>query len=69
MRRLSMGMLALYRKVVSPYLPSQCRFQPTCSNYASQAIDKHGLLKGGWLTVKRLVRCTPFFQGGYDPVP
>ena len=69
MRRLLRGFLALYKKAVSPYLPSQCRFQPTCSEYASQAIERHGPLKGCWLAVKRLVRCTPFFQGGYDPVP
>jgi putative membrane protein insertion efficiency factor len=69
MRRVSFGLLWLYKRAVSPYLPSRCRFHPTCSEYAAEAIDRHGMFRGGWLTLKRLVRCTPFFQGGYDPVP
>jgi putative membrane protein insertion efficiency factor len=69
MRRVAFGLLWLYKRAVSPYLPSRCRFHPTCSEYAAEAIDRHGMFRGGWLTLKRLVRCTPFFQGGYDPVP
>ena len=58
-----------YQTWISPLFPPSCRFQPTCSNYSYQAIDKYGLLKGGWLAVKRIGRCHPFHPGGYDPVP
>jgi len=50
-------------------LPPSCRFEPSCSTYGYQAIEKHGLIKGGWLTIKRIGRCHPFNPGGYDPVP
>lgn len=69
MKRLALGLLALYQKAISPYLPSQCRFLPTCSQYSFEAISRHGVLKGMWLTVRRLARCHPFRRGGYDPVP
>ena len=69
MKRLALALLVFYQKAVSPYLPSQCRFLPTCSQYSSQAISKHGALKGTWLTARRLARCNPFSRGGYDPVP
>lgn len=69
MKRLTLGLLRFYKLAVSPYLPSRCRFQPTCSDYTAEAVHKHGVLKGLWLGGKRLLRCNPFFQGGYDPVP
>jgi len=58
-----------YRRLVSPVLPRRCRFHPTCSAYAMQAIEKHGAVKGGWLAVRRLLKCHPFHPGGFDPVP
>jgi uncharacterized protein len=65
----ALGLLRFYKKFISPALPPSCRFEPTCSQYSYQAIEKYGLLKGGWLTIKRLSRCHPFNPGGYDPVP
>ncbi len=59
----------IYRCCISPMLPPSCRFVPTCSSYAVEAVMKHGVLKGGWLTLKRLSRCHPWGGGGYDPVP
>lgn len=61
--------LKLYKRVISPLLPKACRFYPTCSNYSIEALKKHGLFKGGWLSLRRLLRCNPLFSGGYDPVP
>lgn len=58
-----------YRRFVSPLFPPSCRFQPTCSQYALEAIAKFGSIKGSWLTFKRILRCNPFHPGGYDPVP
>ncbi|MCH2410032.1 membrane protein insertion efficiency factor YidD [Myxococcota bacterium] len=58
-----------YQRVLSPYLGPNCRFIPTCSEYAKVAIMKYGAFKGLWLTAKRLLRCHPFCSGGYDPVP
>jgi putative membrane protein insertion efficiency factor len=62
-------LIRLYQQTVSQVTPPSCRFIPSCSEYGYQAIEKYGLLRGGWLTVKRLVRCNPFNPGGYDPVP
>ena len=59
----------LYRLVFSPWVGFNCRYQPTCSAYALEALDKHGALKGSWLTLRRLGRCHPFGGNGYDPVP
>jgi len=58
-----------YQRVISPALPPSCRFVPSCSEYAWQAVDRYGALKGSWLAVRRLLRCHPFNPGGYDPVP
>lgn len=62
-------LIRLYRKYISPLKPPCCRFYPTCSEYAMQAVSKHGAIKGFFLAVKRILRCNPFSSGGYDPVP
>ncbi|HTX71608.1 MAG TPA: membrane protein insertion efficiency factor YidD [Rectinemataceae bacterium] len=67
-----MPLLALiwfYRTVISPLKPPTCRFYPTCSSYAVEAITKYGPLKGGWLAIRRILRCHPLNPGGFDPVP
>lgn len=69
MKNLLLRFLRFYKRNLSPGLPPACRFVPTCSEYAMQAIEKHGAGKGTWLAVKRLLRCNPLFPGGYDPVP
>jgi putative membrane protein insertion efficiency factor len=58
-----------YQVAVSPLLPASCRYTPSCSQYAIEALERHGAIKGVWLTVRRLARCHPFRRGGYDPVP
>lgn len=58
-----------YQVALSPLLPAACRYHPTCSNYAIEALEKHGALRGTWLAVKRIARCHPFRPGGFDPVP
>lgn len=58
-----------YQITLSPLLPASCRYYPSCSTYAVEALERHGALRGGWLTLRRLVRCNPFRPGGYDPVP
>lgn len=62
-------MLRFYKREISPMLPPCCRYTPTCSEYAMQAVEKYGAVKGGWLAAKRILRCHPFHEGGYDPVP
>lgn len=69
MRHVAAALIRLYKLVISPLLPPACRFYPTCSQYAAQAIEKHGVLRGGILAAKRLARCHPFNPGGVDPVP
>ncbi len=69
LRRILIGPIVVYRRVISPLLPHHCRFYPTCSEYAIVALKKHGVLSGGWLAIKRILRCHPFNPGGYDPVP
>lgn len=66
---LALRLIRLYQQTVSQVTPPTCRFIPSCSEYGYQAIEKYGLLRGGWLAVRRLVRCNPFNPGGYDPVP
>lgn len=69
MSRLALGLIRVYQNTVSRVVPSVCRFKPTCSQYALEAIERYGLLRGTWLAARRLVRCNPFSEGGYDPVP
>lgn len=68
MKFLFLDFLRLYKTFLSPFLPSACRFEPTCSVYAMQAIEKYGALRGVWMAVKRTLRCQPFCKGGFDPV-
>jgi len=63
------GLIRGYQRFVSPALPPSCRFYPSCSQYGLEAVQRHGALKGGWLTLRRLARCHPFHPGGVDPVP
>jgi putative membrane protein insertion efficiency factor len=69
MKKILKFFIKAYRKLISPILPNSCRFTPTCSEYALEALDKHGAIKGSILTVWRILRCNPFCRGGYDPVP
>jgi uncharacterized protein len=69
MKQVAQGMIRVYQLVISPLLPSSCRFYPTCSQYGYEAIGKYGFFKGSWLAIKRVARCNPFCKGGYDPVP
>lgn len=69
MRCAALLLIALYQKLLSPLLPRTCRFYPSCSEYAKQALQKYGLWRGGWLALKRISRCHPGNPGGLDPVP
>jgi putative membrane protein insertion efficiency factor len=69
MTRLLVTVVRLYRAAVSPWLAPRCRFAPSCSAYAIEALTRHGALRGGWLTLRRVSRCHPWNPGGYDPVP
>ena len=62
-------LIKVYQKTISRVLPPSCRFYPSCSQYGVEALEKYGVFKGGWLTIKRIGRCHPFNPGGYDPVP
>ncbi|MBI1943519.1 MAG: membrane protein insertion efficiency factor YidD [Betaproteobacteria bacterium] len=63
------ALVRAYRYFVSPLLPAACRFHPSCSEYAEQALQRHGALRGGWLAARRVCRCGPWHPGGFDPVP
>ena len=68
-KRLLLWLIRFYRTVISPMHPACCRFTPTCSQYALEAVEKYGAVKGGYLALRRILRCHPFHRGGYDPVP
>ncbi len=69
MKKILMELISFYRKQISPFRPPCCRFIPTCSAYALEAIERYGAIKGGFLALKRVLKCHPFHEGGYDPVP
>lgn len=69
MKRILMMLVRFYRKYISPMRQPCCRFMPTCSQYALEALEKYGAVKGSWLAIKRILRCNPLCKGGYDPVP
>jgi hypothetical protein len=69
MKQVVIFLIRLYQRFLSPLLASNCRFQPTCSQYTVEAVDRYGVFKGLWLGAKRIGRCHPFNPGGYDPVP
>ena len=69
MKQVLLALVRFYQVAISPYRPPCCRYIPTCSQYALEAIEKYGALKGGWLAFRRILRCNPFHKGGYDPVP
>ena len=70
MKKFLLSLIRFYQRHITPHTPAACRFRPTCSAYALEAINKYGALKGGWLAFKRLLRCNPFYKGDtYDPVP
>ena len=69
MRAVALFLLRFYKRFISPLLPPMCRFEPTCSVYTMQAVEKYGVVRGVWLGIRRLSRCHPFNPGGWDPVP
>jgi putative membrane protein insertion efficiency factor len=69
MKKFIIALIRGYRSLISPLFPPSCRFHPTCSQYAIQAIERFGAIRGSWLAIKRILRCNPFHPGGYDPVP
>jgi len=68
-RKVAVFLIRGYQQVISPLFPATCRFLPTCSQYAVEALSTYGIVKGGWLSLKRVVKCHPFHPGGYDPLP
>lgn len=69
MKPLALSAIRFYQRAISPHLPPSCRYIPTCSEYARIAVENHGAAAGSWLAAKRIARCHPFCEGGYDPVP
>ena len=69
LRKVPIGVIKFYQTVLSPMLGPTCRFHPSCSHYAIDAITEHGIIKGCWLSIKRILKCHPLNDGGYDPVP
>jgi putative membrane protein insertion efficiency factor len=69
MRKVAIGLIVVYQRCVSPLLGPVCRYEPSCSEYTRQAVEKYGVTRGAWMGMKRIARCHPFHQGGYDPVP
>ena len=69
MKHLLLLLVQLYRSCISPLTPPHCRYYPTCSAYAMKAIERYGARRGGWMALKRILRCHPLHAGGYDPVP
>ncbi len=69
MKKIVLLLIKGYKKFISPHLPPSCRFYPTCSEYAMEAISRYGVFRGGFLAFKRILRCNPFCKSGYDPVP
>jgi putative membrane protein insertion efficiency factor len=69
MRSILILTIRLYREWISPFFPATCRYEPSCSAYAGEAVRRHGARRGAWMTVRRILRCHPFHDGGYDPVP
>jgi uncharacterized protein len=69
MKYIGLALIRFYQLTLSKALPPSCRFEPSCSHYTYEAIDKYGLIKGSWMGFKRILRCNPFNPGGYDPVP
>ena len=68
MKVAAIGLIRLYQQAISPYLPTMCRFQPSCSQYTAEAVERYGALRGTWLGLKRILRCRPMGGRGYDPV-
>jgi putative membrane protein insertion efficiency factor len=69
MRQILIALIKLYRYAISPYLAPSCRYTPTCSSYAIEAVQRFGVFRGSWMAVRRISRCHPWHEGGYDPVP
>ena len=70
MKKVFLALIRFYQAAISPWLPARCRFRPTCSAYAYEAVTKYGAIKGGWLALRRFLRCHPFYKGDFfDPVP
>ena len=69
MRQILIALIKLYRYALSPYLAPSCRYTPTCSSYAIEAVERYGLFRGSWMALRRISRCHPWHEGGYDPVP
>ena len=69
MRQILIALIKLYRYAISPYLAPSCRFSPTCSSYAIEAVQRFGIFRGSWLAMRRISRCHPWHEAGYDPVP